>query len=235
MNSEAGFGKILKHKTEDESKEKELFKEIAEKIKEISREGEKIGFGMTAEVFTSKTDASVCYKIIRKEHPIFRNGVHKEADILTKACRLKAGVILPEPYYSIETGEEKNLEVLVMKKLDAVSVENLIGNKLDLPENFDFNGFFAKLENYFNKLHDNKIFHRDFHWGNVMIENMTGAPCVIDFGMSKEEHLSSENPYKIVNSRGAEHFITDDMIRLKEVRNQLRKYIFEKRQAGAGN
>ncbi|EKE15562.1 MAG: Serine/threonine protein kinase [uncultured bacterium] len=230
MGFEEGFKEIVHHRSEDELKDEKLLEEILEKIREIALMGEKIGFGMTAEVFTSKNDSSVCYKIVHKEHPVFRNSVHKEADILTKAGKIKNGVVLPEPYYSIVAGEEKLFEVLVMKRLDAVSVEDIIKERSELPEDFDFNDFFNKLEDYFNQLHNNKIFHRDFHWGNVMIENKTGAPCVIDFGMSKEEYLSSENPYKIINSRGAEYFITDDMIRLGEVRNELRRYIFEQRQ-----
>lgn len=228
MGFESGFKKIEKHTPEKEASEKDLFLEIADRIREISQTGEKIGFGMTAEVFTSKTDPSVCYKIISKEHPVFRNSVHKEADLLTKACRIKSDIILPEPYYSIETDGPQIFEVLVMRRLEALSIEDIIKKNLPLPENFNFDEFFKEITKYFDKLHASNIYHRDLHWGNIMIEGETGRPCIIDFGMSREEYLSTENPYKITNSRGGEHFITDDMIRIREVRNELRKHIFQK-------
>lgn len=224
------------HPEEEEDFDFEIFeKEIIDRIQEVKKSGEKIGFGETAEVFVCKTNENICYKVIKKDlNPNkFRVNVKQEGEFLSDVRSLDNEIMVPTPYYSIIA--QDGIEVLVMKRLRAVSINELIDDELPLPEGFDLNSFFKKISSFFQKMHENKkIFHRDAHGGNLMVELETGKPCIIDFGASKRSYLSSENPYKETTAKRETFIYTPDEERLRGVKSQLRNYII-KRMKEAGN
>lgn len=198
--------------------------EIIEKIEEIKIKGKIIGTGKTAEVYIAKSDPSVCYKIIVDKERYF-NSVESEAQFLNETCGMYKDVEIPMPYYSIIA--ENDMDVLVMKTLDAISIEDLIRKDLDAPANFNFAEFFSKLENFFEELNNKNIFHLEAHAGNIMINMKTGNPCVIDFGAAEKNYLTPENPY--VRKIGGKEFIfTIDEERIKEVKAQLKRHLIQK-------
>ena len=234
MFNENMFSKVVSHQENENVIEKEKqIEELAEKISELAINKENsIGKGATAEVFISKTNPTICYKIIHSNGEYdFRNSVHGEGNLLAKAHKISksSGVKIPKPYYSILTPGGDHFEVLVMERINGISIKDVLHGNLDVPIDFDFKDFVSKVEDFFSKLHLQKIYHRDAHWGNIMIENGTNTPCIIDFGASIEMNFASDDPYKQTNFRGNTTTFTPDEYKIRdELRVGLRKYLFQK-------
>ena len=234
MFSENPFKSIVNHQEKNDVENDPIIKELIEKIYEIARSENSIGKGMTAEVFISKTNPDICYKIIHNDGDYkFRHSVYDEGEILAKAEKISRSlnIRVPKPHYSIlakgEHGDE--FEVLVMDRLHSSSIKDILANDLDVPENFDFKEFTSTVELFFSKLHEQNIYHRDAHGGNIMLENETGTPCIIDFGASIEMMLHNEDPYQQTNSQGETIIFTQDEHKIQqELRVNLRGYLFKK-------
>ncbi|GBE16615.1 protein kinase domain protein [bacterium BMS3Abin15] len=226
-----GFKEITSFQPESENDlNLELLEgEILEKTKEVEKKGDIIGEGETARVYVCESNPEVCYKFIKRGNASYRYRVDtkKEGLFLLETCDLDNDVEVPKPYYSIITKGE--IEALIMKRLvDYISIDDLIRNKVKLPDNFDYEIFFDQLKKFFDKAHNNKkIFHRDAHRGNIMINLKTGKPGVIDFGASKKLYISSDNPYEQIDVNSDVFIYTKDEIRIREVVRDLKKYIYD--------
>lgn len=206
--------------------------EVIKHIKEVEKRNNSIGAGRTAEVFYSETDPSICYKII-KNSELYFNDVFQEGEFLAELLKIKdSEVKSPRPHYSLMVKENGTAyHVLVMEKLAAISIDDLLTEKeSEIPEGFDFKDFFKRVEVFLEKMHRAGIYHRDAHAGNIMIEKETGRPCIIDFGTAKKNILSSEDPYKKVDGKGVITPFPDDFDELQRVRVQMRDYILRSRQ-----
>ena len=177
MFEENLFKKIVNHQENKDIENDPVLKELIEKISELAHIENSIGKGMTAEVFISKTNPDICYKIIHSDGEYkFRHSVYDEGELLARAETISRvhGIKVPKPYYSILTknqnGEE--LEALVMERLYATSIKDTIANDVDVPDNFDFKNFALKIEGFFTELHSKNIYHRDAHGGNIMAMHM---------------------------------------------------------------
>jgi len=190
-----------------------------------------LGAGMTAKVFVSKRQHGFCYKVIATDKESVKN--YKENnDIIEESERMidlvgfeVDGVKSPVPYYC---DANEKYHILIMEEVDGVSFDDLFCGRADLPENFDISDFFASLKKYIQKMHDEKsIHHFDIHEGNVMIDNKTGKPWVIDFGKSKIIHIGGSEDAIQVNDelRGVASQKTNDLLRLKELEVQMRNYM----------
>lgn len=223
------FKPILEEEEKDNSRKLEICKsDILDYIQSLREKGNILGSGQTADVCYSKTNSRLCYKIIRSKE-YYYNNVEEEARFLSAAREINnTEVIIPEPEYSI-SNEDESLNALAMERLDAFSIEDLLNEKEALPANFDFRGFFKKLENFVVKLNQAKIFHRDIHPGNIMIERKTDKPCLIDFGAAKKNFFSSEDPYRYLDAKGELIIFTNDLIGIQQVKNKVRDYILERR------
>jgi RIO-like serine/threonine protein kinase len=74
---------------------------------------------------------------------------------------------------------------IVMEELKAVNLQMVLSGKEELPDCFDLEDFFSRLEEYTVTMHDEKrIVHNDLEARNIMIDLETGYPRVIDFGKS---------------------------------------------------
>jgi len=224
--------KPLKPVSENDSQNQEICKsEILDHIQSLREKGVFLGSGQTADVFYSKTNPRLCYKII-KAKAYYYNNVEEEAQFLSEARKItNTEVLIPEPEYSI-SNEDESSNVLAMERLDAFSIEDLLNGRGELPKNFDLYGFFKKLENFVVKLNQARIFHRDIHPGNIMIERKTGKPCLIDFGAAKKNYLSLEDPYRYLDPKGELIIFTNDLIGIRQVMQKVKKYILEKRANG---
>ncbi|MCX6762199.1 MAG: phosphotransferase, partial [Candidatus Moranbacteria bacterium] len=92
----------------------------------------------------------------------------------------------------------------------------------------DLNNFFAELNDFLRILHTNRIYHRDLHEGNIMIDDK-GKPWIIDFGdavraFSEEEayvsHFMNPKTKRLENMR-----YTSDENNLAKIRSDLRSYV----------
>ena len=234
MFEENPLKKIVNHQENKDVENDPIIKELIEKISELANVENSIGKGMTAEVFISKTNPDICYKIIHSDGEYkFRHSVYDEGELLAKAEKISRshGIKIPKPYYSILTknrnGEE--FEVLVMERLYATSIKDAITDDVAVPDNFDFKVFASKIESFFTELHNKNIYHRDAHGGNIMIENETGIPCIIDFGASIKMALNNEDPYQQINFNGETVIFTPDEHKIRqELRVNLRGFLFKK-------
>ncbi|EKE25132.1 MAG: hypothetical protein ACD_5C00277G0001 [uncultured bacterium] len=230
MFGEKDFNNIKVHQKIEKEESDPILQELIEKIKEMQKQENFIGEGATAKVFASQTNPDVCYKIIHGSGDYnFRNTVTEEAEILEIAEKISrsCGVKIPKPYYSIM--ENGKIEVLVMERMHAVSIREILEGNLEIDDSFDFKKFTEKVEQYFLKLNEHNVYHRDAHWGNIMIEFGTNEPCIIDFGASIELRLRSEDPYKQADFSGNTITFTPDNYKIRdELRVKLRTYLFKK-------
>ncbi|MCD4762364.1 serine/threonine-protein kinase [bacterium] len=170
-------------------------KEKVSTVASLAKDGkiESIGSGKTAIVMIMSDSPEYCFKIINNVREYKDNlNVKEESEFLNSLANLEVdGVRSPKPYYY---RMDEDSHILVMETLDAVSIEDILKdeNSKLIPDNFNFDVFFEKLENYISELHRQGIHHRDLHSGNVMIEKSTGNPMVIDFGKSTKGNLRDE-------------------------------------------
>ncbi len=178
--------------------EKEMLERIVwSAIEEIERSGYSIGEGKTANVCLLKGYPEICLKIISRKN-ISKNSAHTEMEFLDLASNHNLPV--PKPVCSVETKEGKDYLFMETK---GISLKDLVEKDLfgELPEEFDFKNFFTELRVAVGKMHEERIYHRDLHWGNVLIDK-NGRPSIIDFGDAIVSQLLSENPYREINAKG---------------------------------
>lgn len=163
-----------------------------------------IGFGKTAEVYERRfKDGSVsdyCIKVIYNiKEPEYaqHNDIKTEFSYLEKLANLEVdGVRVSKPYAYVQN---KGAHILVMEKFNAIALASIFDGTQKIPQGFDPEMFFAKLERFVQKMHQLKIHHRDLHAGNIMIDRQTLMPLVIDLGKTKEV-FGSDDPYLELNT-----------------------------------
>jgi tRNA A-37 threonylcarbamoyl transferase component Bud32 len=129
---------------------------------------------------------------------------------------------VPMPFYAVEIASHK---VLAMEKLNAASIDDILGGKALLPEWIDVDELYNELKSMVGSFHDKGLFHRDMHFGNIMIsqsrdaQNAEKLGYIIDFGLSA--HASEEmEPYR-KESAGSTFTYNNDYVILEEARIQL--------------
>ncbi len=197
---------------------------VFEEIERLGKNGYAIGDGKTAEVLILKEQSGVCLKAIGKKDKCL-NRANMEMEFLDKMAEL--GFPVPKAICALETEEGK--DYLFMERVEGFSVNDFVTKNLfsELPPNFDFMKFFKELRDIAAKMHEKKIFHRDLRGGNIMIDK-SGKPVIIDFGDAVVNHLSSEDPYRIINQKGESIFYTSDEDNITETLKEVRSYLINK-------
>lgn len=120
---------------------------------------------------------------------------------------------------------EDKAQVLFMERMNGFDVKTYIEERLSLPEDFNIDIFFKKVRDAVDKLQEQKIYHRDIHWGNIMVLS-DGNPALIDYGFSTDVVFSDENPFREIKTETKEiHRYKDDDDGIEEVEKQLRDYL----------
>lgn len=179
--------------------------DLEERIDEIIEKKESLlGEGRSAGVYEDPENKKVCYKslklnpskkIVKGPTPQIVNSVSKEAKLLNLAHSIEGKVEIPQPYQDVEAvfegdkGKEQSFQAIAMERLNAVSLKDILEDKAEFPMKFieEQGGqflydFFNTLDDFVKKMHDNNLYHRDMHAGNVMINIETGKPGIVDFG-----------------------------------------------------
>ncbi len=213
-------------KNSDKKNIADIEDEVLARIEEIKAGDCVIGEGKTAKVYICEKDPWSCYKIINSSY-YPRLKVDQEMKFMDEAIKL--GIRVPLPIFSMMDG---NVESLAMERVNGQSIKEIVEDDLGLPENFDLNNFFAELNDFLRILHTNRIYHRDLHEGNVMIDDK-GKPWIIDFGdasysFSEEEayisHSVSSRTKKMESIR-----YTSDENNLAKIRGILRGYVMSRK------
>lgn len=205
-------------------------------VESVLENAQKIGEGGDAFVVIAKNEVrefppEICYKFaIAEKTPRGRNPVAEEAELHSRFYELakektnsKIGV--PIPFYSLELGTQK---VIAMEKLEAKSVEDILHGKGTLPEWLDIDSFCDELKAMFDHFHGNNLYHRDMHFGNLMISQKKELKegekqgYVIDFGLSGESVIE-EYAYK-KEVAGTTFTYNDDYGIIKTVKKALEAY-----------
>lgn len=189
-------------KKDSESIETLIGPEIIEKnitrfCKEVLVKDQEVGFGNYSNVYQDTRDNGLCYKK-------YKPGAEKRMNItastemgfMEKVYGLDSDVKTPYPLglaevvlKNQETGAMSLVKVLAMEHFaNSTRLEDVLSPKSkdlkkDFPESFDPQVFFFKLTNFVHKMHNElSIYHRDLFSRNVLIDNETGDPILIDFG-----------------------------------------------------
>ena len=94
-----------------------------------------------------------------------------------------SGARAPTPVQAV-VGE--HVSAIIMERLNAVNVQHVLNGTVGYPQTFDFERFATGISDYLDVLHSEKnIVHGDLFPRNLMINQETGAPYLIDFGRSK--------------------------------------------------
>jgi serine/threonine protein kinase len=225
---------------DDEDKD---FEKVAEEVKQILIDlttsflkdpRHLLGFGNIAEVHFHPDNQNICIKIISKE-TINRDAdqqycsLSEEAKFLEDVRRIKGtGARSPRPIMSavlkdkIGYGEEDvGLQILVMERLKAVTLESILEDIESFPPNFDVDSFFSKLNKFVQNIHDNaSVYHRDLRERNIMVGEQ-GEPYVIDYGSAIK--ATNEEDSWPTNIYGQYKRIPSDEAMLSTVERKVRK------------
>lgn len=220
-------------KPEISAEKKEELKIVENFIKELSENSSLLGAGRAAFVKKFKDETfgaqKICIKYFKKDADLsFSNTLENEMTLQGKA--LAAGVKVPEPWLLYR--DESGGEFLVMETIDGYSIDDVLTGRAPLPpEVLDYKSpFWDKAKALVEKMHEAKIFHRDIHEGNIMVDRQTNEPVIIDFGSSTESMLASEDPYKQESlvRPGEEIRFTDDFVGLRNVKLAVAKHLQNK-------
>jgi len=177
-------------------------------VERIMRGAREIGRGGDAFVVIDRNEMrslppEVCYKVALKERtPRGRNSISEEAEIQGKFYDVmqseKLPIGVPIPFYTLSIAEKK---IIAMEKLHAASVDDVLRGRGELPVWFEVDSFCDALTKTIEKFHAHNLFHRDMHFGNVMITQGERPKAdekigyIIDFGLSGSG-IEDMDPYK---------------------------------------
>lgn len=208
-----------------------IIKGHQEEIDELLNDTEKgLGEGRTARVCFLNNE-EVCIKIYKKPIEIkdvdFYLPPRKEKDFQDNLRFINTKTRVPKVYACYENNEDGH-SFLMMETLKAVSIDDILEGRAKLPENFDLDLFEKELEYFIEMMHKNNIYHRDLHEGNIMIDNETGLPYVIDFGAASKfvGHIErgERGPYH-QRSNGRDIILTSDESMIKNTMRKFRNYL----------
>jgi len=157
---------------------------------------ERLGEGLSARVIASIRNIEQCYKVFfPPEHqPSGTNDIAVEAELQDAVSKMGtiAGVRVPGVRFFVKN---QSVRAIAMERIDGVSIKDVLEGKASLPSTFNSVRFFASLRSFLNAMHEHGYYHRDLHGGNVLIDNQTGMPYVIDFGHATHT-ISEEGVYQ---------------------------------------
>lgn len=170
--------------------------------KEIGRGAD--GYVVVDITDTTKIHPEICYKFALTEGvKRGRNSIAEEAELQGAFYEVAQSlssrdISVPMPYYEVEVF---TTQMIAMEKLHAKSVDEILRGIGTLPPWVDIDRFCDSLTVFIDKMHENNLYHRDMHFGNIMISQRPvwseGEPMgyVIDFGLSAYAQENME-PYK---------------------------------------
>jgi len=177
--------------------EKQVEENLSRFCYEVLISEQEIGYGNFSFVYEDTNNSGICYKKFKPNaEKQMRNTAAQEMKFMEKVYGLDDEVKTPLPMGLAEVVIRNNESgALFLNKIIAMEqfknstrLEDVIEPKnqelkKDFPESFDLENFFSKLENFTEKMHSElSIYHGDLFSRNILIDNETGNPIVIDFG-----------------------------------------------------
>lgn len=218
---------------------------VATTIHEVRSHAIPIGEGADGRVIidsrnTSTLNPEVCYKFALAESlKRGRNSMIEEIELQSAFYeiaveRADQRIGVPEPYFEVDIGDA---HMIVMERLHARSVDDILRGFGTLPTGFDVDEFCDALIAFLDDMHAHGLYHRDLHYGNIMVtqESTEEIPVqrplgyVIDFGLSGYAH-ASEDPYR-KEVAGTAFTYDKDHGRIESVRSEF-KHLLQRQSLG---
>lgn len=216
MEKQARF-EIIKRFIENKNEEA-----ILACLERLEKDAETIGYGENAEILALTNNeylSGVCVKKLKKFPKIKDNRPETEFEY-QQEINNKHGVRTPLSICHIRdtvTGQE----YLIMERIKGVSLGDIGKGLARFPEKYNHEKFFEKLKADLKKMHDGGIYHRDLHWGNVMVDEETGDPVIIDFGTASRVFRGDDEKYwqgqvLLYNPETGRYTLADGLLRNDE-------------------
>ncbi len=198
------------------------FKQLIEIVRNFET---RLGEGEMAIIHHDTENPDYTYKVIKdtnaQKYLYPYNDTNREMEIATEIRKYDTETVrTPMQYGIFSVFGKKKIDVLTMERIHGNSIKDVIEGKAKLPEGFDIELYFKKLEDHLAILHKNNLFHRDLHEGNIMFEQDTHMPVIIDFGNSAEV-MQGEDPYLQSKPTGETIRFPDDQQSLERAKQKL--------------
>lgn len=186
------FEKIPTPKTETAHDFEKIQEEAIEILAQFEKDEFFIDEGGAGKVYELR--GGICMKVLLERHEMpnselydLGNTVEEETKLQQQMARTKyeGSTRVPGTIAYLSGVYPGERSAILMERLNAVNLQHVINGTAQLPENFDINGFFESLEDFVAHMHDvEHIAHMDLYARNIMVDNETGTPYIIDFGRS---------------------------------------------------
>lgn len=225
---------LVEWRLEDLSKIVEVTHEVPlgvlASIERSSQEGPSsmLGQGMNGRVYESIRKDFACYKVLFLERArqlqlnIIREATlqHDISEVLQKD---PAVAQVPEVIGFVEHSE---VLAIMMSKIKGASLLQIFEGKAALPDAFDVNVFFDKLERAVLLMNQHGYYHRDLtnNSGNVMVDE-EGNPWIVDFGSAIKAMHPSENDQVFQVKAGGAHILASDLSGVRGLKEKVIEYL----------
>ncbi len=210
---------------EDVERDAERNKQLHELVAYVSEFGVELGSGKLGTVRAhegSPEFTGTCVKMIpdvHSEHTV--NDIEAEFNYQQKVHDL--GVRVPLPFLAAEAADGRAF--LAMETINGCSWDDVVVRGVQLPAKYDHERYWKKAKEMFERMHAEGYHHRDVWRGNLMVEEATGDPVIIDFGNATYA-FGDEDPYNQPDTlRGEMNHFRDDLQSLRQLRIDIEKHL----------
>lgn len=172
-------------------------------LERMDRKKVKIGMGNNAEVFGVEGEPlfeNICVKKILKYPKVKINSIEAEFEFQEAVHDLN--IKTPRNILMVRNNETKE-EFILMEKIRGASLGDILDPQSNvlIPDTYNHEQFFETLKKMVDTMHENNIYHRDLHSGNVMVDE-EGNPVVIDFGAADHGYGGHGDDHEIYKASG---------------------------------
>lgn len=194
----------------------------------VEGDSDYLGSGENGKVIASLRQERACYKVLFPERVrTLGLNIVREAIMQHLASRvLNAREDVAHVPSVLAFVDHERARAVMMDKIDGVSLLEVIRNGAVLPEGFNVDAFFEKLEKAVTLLNEHGIYHRDLtnNAGNVMIDR-NGEPWIVDFG-SAVKALNPEGDVRFYTlTPGGALLMAHDQSGIQSLKKRLKEHL----------
>ncbi len=168
-------------------------KDLLACIQSLESRAEQIGWGKNADILAvgDRQYKKLCAKKMKEKPLILDNRPEEEFKYQQRIRAL--GIRTPASVAMIRNTETDETYI-IMERINGPSIGDITNDHVPIPEKYNHEKFFEKLKQNLKKMHEEGIYHRDLHTGNVMVDE-DGEPVIIDYGSTTDGFAGDEDLY----------------------------------------